>query len=353
MAKIAIWGSYLWGNFGDDLMAIMTALYLKQRYHDPIIYKLDATLADFHQLKTTQNLDELLANTSALVIGGGGFLGGNSLMDNEWLQLENALASKKLPIHILSIGGDGIAADPHVSSSACRLMGSHFVRSASVRLESDIAALKRINPGLCKLEQFPDIVFTAPSFFPPNKLASKRRNNTIILNLLRSKPLAFVEASFGLAPAARTTNLLFAATHLDHLRKSTAQPKLDYEYQSQHPRKNLRYTGISTHVNALAEASAVISNKLHLGVTALAYGTPFFSINGAPKTQAFMRESGLNDYSLMLSGRFKTLNFYAGLLLGSFPGGACDAEAIAQQIKPLKNQSAFHWQMLDAFLESE
>jgi len=352
MASVAIWGSYLWGNFGDDLMGIMTAMHLKSSGHDPVIYKLDKTLANLYQVRTAPNLEELLDDAGAIVIGGGGLLCSDSLMDDEWLQLEAALDAKQIPIHILSIGGDGVEADPHVSSSACRLIGSHLVKSASVRLASDIEAIKRLNPGLSMLQKFADVVFTAPRFFSPSKELIKEKQNSVIINLGNNHSLSLIERCFHLSPAGRGRKLVFAATHLAHLRKTIDYPKLDYEYQSQKPQKNLEYTDISTIIDALAKASVVISSKLHLGVTALAYGTPFISLNGAPKTLAFMRESGLDKYSATISGRFYAPKLCTEVLLGNLINNASNSEQIQKHITTLQAQSLGHCEVLDHFLNS-
>ena len=42
----------------------------------------------------------------------------------------------------------------------------------------------------------------------------------------------------------------------------------------------------------LASLDLVISYKLHLGLTALAVGTPFYSVGGPGKVKAFLKEIG-------------------------------------------------------------
>ncbi len=43
--KVAIWGSYNYGNYSDDLMAIQFAKELEKLGTEPVVYRLDRQLA--------------------------------------------------------------------------------------------------------------------------------------------------------------------------------------------------------------------------------------------------------------------------------------------------------------------
>ena len=72
--KIAIWGSYNHGNYGDDIMAIQFAKALMDEGFEPWVYRLDKDLADRFQIHSTSSLDELLDESPICLIGGGAML---------------------------------------------------------------------------------------------------------------------------------------------------------------------------------------------------------------------------------------------------------------------------------------
>lgn len=76
--KVAIWGSYNHGNYGDDLMAIQFANYFKELGVHPCVYRLDECLAKKYSIESAKSLDDLLENASFGIIGGGGMLIGTS-----------------------------------------------------------------------------------------------------------------------------------------------------------------------------------------------------------------------------------------------------------------------------------
>ncbi len=353
MNKISVWGSYLWGNFGDDVMGLMVCLRLKSLGYSPVIFKLDQLLADRYGVETTDKLDHLFVGTSALVIGGGGLLCGGNLMDSEWAALEAALISQELPIHIFSIGGDGIDADPHVSASACRVMGSRLVRSATVRLSTDISALRLISPALERIHCFPDVLLTAPEFFEPLPCTQEKplSSEPMIINTGKSRAVTVLDSIQVHAAPVLPRPILFAATHLEHLRRSKGPVRLDYEYQSKSTAQNIAYHNINQMASVVSSASSVVSGKLHLGVFALAYGTPFISINGATKTIAFMKQAGLES-SILAINRLLSLRLPCLVLARHVDALAARASSCIPVVASLKRESHGHWNELGLFLQT-
>jgi polysaccharide pyruvyl transferase WcaK-like protein len=58
------------------------------------------------------------------------------------------------------------------------------------------------------------------------------------------------------------------------------------------------YSFVDEFATAIGRYQLVLTNKLHVGVTALSFGVPFLSLRGRPKTQTFLREFGLGRASL-------------------------------------------------------
>lgn len=344
--RIAVWGSYQWGNFGDDLMAAMIALFLKSHGFSPIVYRLHPSIASVYDIETTQNLQEALARSSALIIGGGNFLGSVPLVDDDWIELDECLAIHNIPVHFTSIGGDGFES-PHLCPSAYRVLSSNRVLSGTVRLKTDLPAFRSINPSIDKLCFNHDIVLGASSFFPATDYASKSQyciynigysSGAKVLDLLTLSLQAIGK------PAAK-----FASTHLDCLTSDSNYKNLCYEYTSLKASNNIRYNNIQSFVDLISSAYFVVSSKLHLGVTAMSYGVPFISINGARKTIACMDQIGLHDaaFSCSLRNPFKLPKLF---LEGTLSAKAVKQHEKLASISHARDDSNGHWEMLLEFL---
>ena len=93
---IGIWGNYNYGNWGDDLMAIIIAEYIKKNGHRTIVYRLDEDLSKEHNIPSERSVDKLVRDSDFLLIGGGGMLVGNSLVKSStrrYVRYERGLLS--------------------------------------------------------------------------------------------------------------------------------------------------------------------------------------------------------------------------------------------------------------------
>jgi hypothetical protein len=305
---IGVWGAYKFNNFGDDLMAVMIALHLRDKGFFPTVYQLNRVVSSEYDIETSFSIEEICKNSCALIIGGGGLLCGTRLMDEEWIALELALSRHPIPIHAVSIGSHGTELDYHCSSSCQRVLSSNLTKSASLRLRCDKEPyLKLIDDADQNVSVYPDIVlslpFLAASLLPAKPDISKTSTKILLFNVGKNLFPFFVELLLFAVSFLTRVDLRFAQTHLDECISAGGRASLvpDYEYVSRFRRSsNLRYESLKEYLFNLSKSSVVFSSKLHIGCAGMALGAKFISVNAQGKTRAFLKELG--QYSRLSTG---------------------------------------------------
>src|SRR5687767_3323980 len=113
--KIALYGFYKHGNFGDDIMCLMIARTLKSLGLRPAVYQLPDYYASTALLDSAATMESLVDGAVACVLGGGGFLisaGGNVFpalleQDEDLERLAPICQARSIPVWGVSIGGTG------------------------------------------------------------------------------------------------------------------------------------------------------------------------------------------------------------------------------------------------------
>ncbi len=308
--KIAIWGSYNYGNYGDDIMAVQFAKYLESLNAKPVVYRLDKQLAKRYQLQTTDSLNELLSDAKFCIIGGGGFLVENfsAPFEEDFRRLHQVSIEKNCPVYPISIGGEGLGKNASLSYWRREFFQGNMCQSCTVRLESDKAL---INDFGKEAFYYPDVLHSVAEFWQIKSQTKQDNNhsNTInvginIPNTLQCKWLAF---QLGIIASIRRDIVFhFIKTHLpsssinSELRPKKLSSNIKYHVYAD-PHSTLEF---------LATLDLVVSYKLHLGLTALALGVPFYSLGGSGKAKAFLKNIGA-DFAVWNPGdkRFKIAAF--------------------------------------------
>ena len=277
-------------------MAISIANYLKKKGHQPIVFRLDRRLAEKFDIETETSVSALVAQTSFLIIGGGGMLVGNSgirrifspiarKFENDFKQLKKALEKFKKNIYPISIGGAG-KKDVRLPRSRERFFASNFVREGTLRLKGDLSLTERMGKSFT---YFPDILFDIESHFKVRSLRKPHDGEIWIgLNLI-SKDMEGEYWLDKLVEEARKVphlKLFFIRTHLENY-------QINYEYCPETSLPNVKpynYSDVEDTLNLLTSLDIIISSKLHVGLTSLALRTPFLSFKGKDKTKAQLRE---------------------------------------------------------------
>jgi hypothetical protein len=295
--KVGLFGWYMHGNFGDDVMAVMIARTLKSHGFRPVAYKLPRYLAEAESIEVADTLHDLTDGAAACVLGGGGLLVSGEeaitrsvrILDEEFLELTRLAVSQSIPVWGVSVGSTGAGRFTRICPGLARLLGSGIVHGMTLRLKGDKALADAFG---IPSEHYPDIVFLASDFWPAGAVTD--RKDVIATNRIGHlwagrcliKLLDTCGPSvFGLQPRH------VSARHVLSPQDSLSSPSGRQAYQ-------VRYTNIQDLSNVLCRARAIISTKLHIGVFAMSYGAAFYSYHGKAKTRAQLRELDLEAHML-------------------------------------------------------
>lgn len=282
--KVAIWGSYNYGNYGDDLMAIQFAKELAKLGTEPLVYRLDKQLAQQYSVNTVDTLAELFDNSKFCIIGGGGILGGGTtVLEKDFSELNVIAIQHQCPVFSISIGGDGGGIDTVLSAPRQEFWQGGACKSATVRLEEDVELVKKLGK---EAVYYPDVLWTVGDFWqiPPVAKSSDRLQVGInIPNSLSGRLLAYQLNA--IAKVRKDIVFHFIRTYLPNSPiNHELLPKLGSPYIQHHV-----YTDPDSTLKFIASLDLIISYKLHVGLTALALNVPFYSVGGQGKTRALLK----------------------------------------------------------------
>jgi hypothetical protein len=284
--KIAIWGSYNFGNYGDDTMAIQLSKFLKDLNVDPMVYLLDKSLANKHSIDTTDSVDELIRGASFCIIGGGSMLANNlpESLEKEFHKLYDTLKKYGCQIFPISIGGEGLGKKAPLSFWRNKLFSDTSCKWSTVRLKSDVESLSILSK---KGYYYPDILLSVRKTFDiKNCSRSDDGKLHIGIHIPKGPRANLLMLQIRLIARIRK-NIVFHFIKA-YLPNSTVDIEFLPELSSANIKKHV-YSDPTHTSSFISSLDLLVSYKLHLGVTALALGVPFLSIGGASKTREFLR----------------------------------------------------------------
>ncbi len=287
--KVAIYGYYDHGNYGDDLMAILFAQVVKESGARPCVYGLNQALAVRYGIEVVNSITELLEDAQICIIGGGGFLmpRGDSLskphrkIEDDCIHIEAICSEIGCKVYAVSIGSNGAGDSVALQYGKMKLLTSNTFAGATVRLEKDVEFFTKIGKSAAV---FPDVLWGVSSIWSPCDRSQDSKKHRIGVNV-------------------RNTNF---GRNIARTLKAVAIARRDMEFcfirvqESGREIQVVERKGIFTNhvyrepqetLDVLAGLSGIISCKLHLGLTGLALGKPFVSLEGHKKTKAFLNES--------------------------------------------------------------
>ncbi len=171
-----------------------------------------------------------------------------------------------------------------MSRSQRRLFSSGALRSATVRLQSDVELLAGLG---VEAVHHPDILLAGPELLGTVGRPYEDKT-TIGVNVFERTGRSLADGLIRAAAGRPGLRLVFMHSHLP------SQPQR-YEIQPETVLPNVvlhRYTDPAETCETIASLDLLVTSKLHLGVTALASGVPFVSYAGPPKARAFLSELG-------------------------------------------------------------
>ena len=297
--KVAIWGSYNYGNYGDDIMAIQFAHHLKSLGADPYVFQLNQSLAKLYSINVANSWDELFKDAKFCLIGGGGVLvdGVTPKVDQEFELL--ALTSEKYncPVFPISIGGEGKGSEAVLSPKRLAFFKSNFCQESTVRLKEDLDLFEKLGKSSV---YYPDVLLTVSDFWkiPPKFRTDEKLHVGINLPNSFQGQLLFMQLRM-INSFQDNIVFHFISTYLpDSSITWEFLPKSESALSKKHI-----YTDPYLTLEFLSSLDLLISYKLHLGLTALALGVPFYSVGGPGKAQGFLKS--INASSAIFPANFK------------------------------------------------
>lgn len=295
--KIAIWSPLRYANYGDDLQAIVFALYIQSIGFQVKLYQLEKSLSDEFKLESSDTLDELCKDVKLCIIAGGALLTPFSVIkrylnrsafeyEMDFKELNKAMRKYNTKFCAISIGGDGKLRKPtkYYSKHRINFFSSRNFLNGTVRLKGDANQMRKFNKNFV---YYPDCLLQTPKFLKLND--SRKSNNKIKigLNLKKGKYLSksLLNDIFQYARNNNDIEFYFTTTHMEYT-------GINYEYIPQKETDNIKICKYKSPTQLLEFISSIdlfITSKLHLGITGLTVGTPFISYRGPGKAQSFLK----------------------------------------------------------------
>jgi polysaccharide pyruvyl transferase WcaK-like protein len=300
--NVAIFGFYAYGNFGDDLMAMIIGRRVQALGCDVTVYRLCEPYARELGCVVADTVEDLIRDADLLVLGGGAgltdvgadraVLGQRAHVTSyrsERQRLLRMATERGVPSVALSIGGGNMIADrprerfDHTVQDHCRFV--------TLRDPDELGLLERSGKTG---SLYPDIVWQTAATFPRTKPRRERLRVGFDLywsNLLYQSAIYLPTILGAITLARRDVDFIFIDTTSACRNRFRAVhpfvPRANVSrYQFQHPNADLDF---------IASLDLVVSSRLHLGLAAMSYGIPFLSVFGEPKTILMMRAAGLGS----------------------------------------------------------
>lgn len=311
--RILVWGAYQQGNFGDDMMAWIFSRSFGRSGHETKVFGLSQCEAEDLSIATVRDIDQAVAWADAVVIGGGAvfdrwwrrrdfvqLLRSAQVrnMELQYHRLGRALKRHGKPLHMASVGSNGISHLAQMSPFRYGLMRAAKDGVILLRLKSDLRFFLN-HRGV--VAQFPDILFATPTLLgdasPKNRCGDEPKR--VLLNLYRGYaqmvPL-IVERVRAKWPDAIISS---TQSHLPEI-------ALDYEWTPAPGAgvTEVPYSGVRSMLSLLAETDIVISSKLHIGIVGMSLGANFISLGGSDKVRVALGELGIDDTAYLSPGDF-------------------------------------------------
>jgi hypothetical protein len=334
--RIAVFGWYAYGNFGDDVMAVMIGRTLRAAGYHPVMYRLPPHLSGPEGFESAPTIEALLDGAAACVLGGGGLLVSAEasfspeiqMLDEALRQIAAICEARGIPVWGVSIGGTGTGRAAKLYPGLARLLASDALRGVTHRLRDDGPLLQAFD---VPAEHYPDLVFAAPDFWPAPAAGSRSVLATNLIGDRLARVLdACAPALLGLVPRNVT------ARHADFM---TAEDRPTGRVD-----RRIVYRDVQQFADFFSTTKVIISSKLHVGVFAMAYGTLFFSYYGKAKTRAELRQLGLESQFVSRTDLPRWL-----VRLRTCEGERAASERLAADLRPRARE---HLSALLSFVES-
>lgn len=348
---VGLFGFYGHGNVGDDLMALLFSLKLRDLGHRTVLVNARPGLAAECETKTLPDIDSFVRESDVIIYGGGGILGPHTMEAGSHysryrISLLEMLEKAKLwskPMAAYSIGGIG-SHHGSLPGPVQQLIEPQTLDSITLRLEGDKVLFQEWEHPPAA---FPDVVLQTSDLIPSSTGADVRAGKGYRIGIntgVRPVDKRLVRIVRILQKTVPGLEVRFFDTFTED------SPVRTRETRSPNEMENVRYGSLEAYIGELQQLDMLFTHKLHVGVAAMSYGIPVVSWAGAAKTHRFLKEAGIGG-GVTGGGRRSALLLLLQLLANR---GRCparyriDSAALATR----KEQSARHFAEMEAFLRS-
>lgn len=291
MKRVGLYGFYQHHNFGDDLMAAIICDHLQQLGHEVVLYGTPELASDLN-VENVADVKTLVSETDACVVGGGAWLSGfekgrhitgrKSSEDCHTLALSCQKAEK--PFVFLSIGGNDTGKWRGIRTGVAAALASPMCLGATCRLKTDLDFLDQFQ---LETASFPDIVLCLHRSRLVHE-GGTPKPSAVLINLSKR------EIDRGLVKALHALKwhfgdrILFAHNSPGEEEQFKSVYNLPFQH---HSSQSFRDT-----LQLVQQCRGVYTYRLHLGVSALALGRPFFGFNPKRKARLFFQDYDWGNY---------------------------------------------------------
>ena len=288
MSRIGIMGYYDAANFGDDLMSFIVATLVQKKNHTPIILSKSATVKQLG-FQTCDSVKELVERCDAIVLGGGGLLQElhskdpaslSSQFSKNLLTAVGFAANKNIPLYAVSIGGDATGAIRALPCGIVAYLTSKQFRYATVRLSADKECLDYLNAPAAYV---PDIVLGIAQLLP--SIAKRESHQRIDAVGVQDAPRYHALSLIKMSRSGKLPSLVFIHSHAkvrdEYMQKVPESRSFDHFLFSE---------GMESSIKFIGSLQGIFASRLHLGVTGLALGVPFYTIAASKKVEMFFSD---------------------------------------------------------------
>ncbi|MFM6024791.1 MAG: polysaccharide pyruvyl transferase family protein, partial [Dolichospermum sp.] len=233
------------------------------------------------------SLEELFQRAKFCIIGGGAVLSDEmafpDAMENDYRELYIISNKHQCPVFPISIGGNGQGVNTQLSFQKQEFLRSQQCKKSTVRLKEDIALVNKLGKEAI---YYPDVLLSIQDFWDIDTMPKSSSQLHVGINLSNSSFGRFLAFQISLIASIRKDIVFhFIRTHLPNYPST-------YEILPSQELSNIKhhvYTDPISTLSFLKSLDLVVSCKLHLGLTALAFNVPFYSFGGKGKVKTFMK----------------------------------------------------------------
>jgi hypothetical protein len=263
---VGLVGWFWRGNFGDDLMAALFGVELRRAGFAIVTWALALHECQAFGFASAATVEALVEMCDVIIYAGGGMLTrAHRQMEDQngfgqsMTTLCDLCATHKVPFFLLSVGGDGDAPDIN-ELSAVQLKMIRSAALITVRNEQDLAAPAAANPTV-PIFCFPDIVWRTKTVLQPslNRAPAQSPRPTLLFHSFLGLERVLLSWAWWWGAGRRGRVATICSEHYAHISEQA---------------NTIQHSSVLATLETLRAANGLITPRLHLGMAALAIGTP-------------------------------------------------------------------------------